>query len=281
MINNMRVPGNTERLRVALKPPHADDESIGPLGTALKLGDAGAEMVASVQSLGRPEQHVRRRAEFAEACGRAAFTPKFPDVSARISRGDDLVAAQEQMTESISEFLYDYRPDIIISPSVHDNHPGHEVVARAIRDSIVKTGIDTQWWMHSTWGHLIDISLYSPIDEATFKRVIHVVDAYEGENARNNYQDMVEGSARANAPLGTERLNGPGAERVSPDPKAELFTQAIRKAGLWLAGAPRTLDMNQPLGEPRDNRGAHEWLAKELLYAKSPYEIHREYLARG
>lgn len=113
--------------------PYPDDEMLGSPATLLKMQRAGWTVFDVIVSLGRPHQRARRRAEAEEAAARAGFEPIFLDPPLAISRCDDLAAGHVHLTNELGRIMERYRPQIIVSPSPHDGHHGHEVVGRAVQ----------------------------------------------------------------------------------------------------------------------------------------------------
>ena len=67
--------------------------------------------------------------------------PRLPGASGfSISSDDDLVAAQHGLTEEVGERIASRRVDVLVAPSPHDGHHGHEVVGRAARDAVEACG---------------------------------------------------------------------------------------------------------------------------------------------
>lgn len=244
MSNSSEMPGN-----VLVVSPHPDDEIIGAGATILTLQAAGHTVINLAASLGRPEQHERRRAELTEACSRAGIELIIPEKPALISGGDDLKYAQDYLSELITSTYKTHQPQIVIAPSVHDAHHGHEVVARATRDSLSKIE-GSRLWMWNMWGELPYPNLYSPFNQETLDKVTHALEAYEGENDRNDYRRMVLGRALLGSVLGTEKVFGFGAAAVSELPYAELLTEVVRTDGEWAEGTKRVLSPDNVLETP-------------------------------
>ncbi len=251
--------------------PHPDDESIGAPATLLNLQESGFQVVNYAASLGKPEQYDRRSGELSEACARAAFELIIPEHPARISSGDDMVTAQGEIAEAVSSLIHERRPIAVVSPSVHDGHHGHEVVARATRDGIEASGMETRWFMYNIWGDLPFPNVYSAFHQNTLDKVQHILGAYEGENDRNNYQNMVLGRAILGAVLGSEKVFGFGSAAASTEPYAELLTEAVYTDGVWKEGAHRVLDKSDPFRPAPLDKPLEWWID-----STSPYQTHRE-----
>jgi LmbE family N-acetylglucosaminyl deacetylase len=235
--------------------PHPDDEAIGAICTLLALRDAGHRVINLACGLGRPDQHARRRAEVEEACARAGFELVVAEPPLAISRADDLAAAQERLAGMLRDLVGDV--DLVVCPSPHDRHHGHEVVARAVRDVLRETG--TRWWMWGMWGELPLPTLFSAFGEAMLDRAQHVLAAHAGEVARMDYPTLLRCRAATSRILGSERIWGFGAD-MRPGPFAELLTEAEAREGDFTAGQPRVLDAADPLPPLAGDRPLDWWL---------------------
>lgn len=120
--------------------PHPDDELIGAGATLMALRDAGWQVVNLACSLGRTDDRDRRRAELTEACRLAGFDLLIGEELPPIGSGADLALAQHALTESIADTLDCTGAELILGPSPNDNHHGHEVVGRALRDAVQTRG---------------------------------------------------------------------------------------------------------------------------------------------
>ena len=226
--------------------PHPDDESIGAVATLLALRHAKHEVINLACSLGRLEPE-RRRLELETACERAGFELIVHPPPLRISSGDDLAAAQRALAATVSRLIVERRVDVVVSPSPHDGHHGHEMVGRAARDAVCAApALGPRLWMWGLWADLPHPNLYVGFDDERMARAIHVLEAHEGELERNDYRRMVRGRAEANRVLGSERVFGWGA-RGRPQPNAELLTEVVWRKGEWWASSARELDPEVPL----------------------------------
>jgi LmbE family N-acetylglucosaminyl deacetylase len=241
--------------------PHPDDEAIGAPGTLLKLQRAGWTIVDVVLSLGRPEDHARRYAEAADAASRASFELRVVDPPVSMSSGDDLGAAERRLVGIIEALVAECGPAVLVSPSPHDGHHGHEVVGRAVRAALVSLGTAPVWWMWGLWGDLPLPTLYVALDEKEMAEVLGVLDAYVGELERNDYRRLLTGRAQANAVLGSELVFGFGGPVVSDEPYAELLTEVVLRPTGWMLGEPRLLNAAAPLATA-SNRNASAWVER-------------------
>ena len=247
------------RLTILHLAPHPDDESIGAPATLLQLQAAGHHVINYPCSFGRAEQVDTRRAEVEEACRRAGFELDHGARGFAISGGDDLAAAQRALTEKVGDRIAARQVDILVAPSPHDGHHGHELVGRAARTAVEACGDRApRLWLWGLWADLPWPTLYVGFDERRLDQVIHVLEAHTSQLARNNYRELVRGRARANRVLGAERIFGYGSAARGPHPFAELLTEAVRRDGQWRASRARELEPRAPFAHappprPGDN----------------------------
>jgi hypothetical protein len=221
--------------------PHPDDEAIAAPAALLALRDAGLRVRNLLVTLGRPADRERRFREAEEAARRQGF---------ELEQGDDVAAVLAR--EPVA---------VLVGPGPHDGHRGHEPVGRAIRDALEDAGEEgPRWWMWGLWADLPHPTLYVPFGEERMAEVLHGLDAYGGELARNDYARLVRGRAQANAVLGSERAFGSGSAAASTEPYAELLCELAWRGARWRAGAPRLLDPADPLAEMGEGADLTWWL---------------------
>lgn len=262
------VPGTlatlvaSDRLTVLHVAPHPDDEMLGAAATLMALRDAGHRIVSFYCGFGRTEQHERRRQEAFDACIRARFEFAAPAVAAAISSGSDLDAAARELTAEISALLKRESPAIVVSSSLRDRHPGHEVVARVIRDVLEAKPVPAMpdaWWMWGLWAELEQPTLATGFDHRRLDEIIYALEAYAGELERNDYRRLARGRAEMYASVGPERVFGFGSE-ANQFPYVEVLTEAVLVGGEWRLGSARWLDAERPLAPPTDG-SINEWLS--------------------
>jgi hypothetical protein len=219
----------TGRRVVVHVSPHPDDEAIAPGMTLTGLARRGWRVVNLLLSAGRPGDESRRLGEAEEAARRGGYVLEVDtDIEAALRR---------------------HQPALVVSPQPHDAHPAHEAVGRAVRELLEGQSKPPTWWMWGLWADLGVPTLYLPFDEDDLTAALSVLDAYDGELARNDYRRLVCGRAAANTVLGGERVFGFGSRAASAAPYSELFTEAVRRDGGWYAGVRRVVDLDQPLDE--------------------------------
>jgi LmbE family N-acetylglucosaminyl deacetylase len=222
--------------------PHPDDEAVGCPAALLHLLDRGWKVVSVIASLGFPAQWERRRAEAEEAAVRAGFTPVFLHPPLDISIGDDLAGATERVALELPPIVAAHAASIVVSPSPHDVHHGHETVGRGVQRAMAVLAPTVRWWMWGVWGDLPAPNVYFPFDQPALDRALHILEAYAGELERNDFRQLLTGRATANAVLGSERVFGFGSPAASAFPYAEVLTEVRLLDGRFMASEPHQLD---------------------------------------
>ena len=246
-------------MRVLHVSPHPDDELVGAPATLMALRDAGHEVVNLALSLGRPDDHERRRAEVVEACARARFGLVIAEPPIAMSATDDRDDAEERVRWQLGMALDGADPpEIVVGPSPHDVHHAHELAGRAIRDVLASRDAPPAWWMWAIWGDLAFPTLVTTFSGDRAEEINHALSAHEGEMARADHRVHVDARGRLTAITAAEKVFGFGAPALGAD-RAEVVTEVVRKDGAWLLGAPRALDAATPLARP-SSRPVDDWL---------------------
>lgn len=236
--------------------PHPDDELIGAPATLMALRDAGWRVVNVACSLGPVADRPRRLAELAEACARAGFDSALvPEPLEDPLAPSESGAAQRALAESLAAIATSLEPTVVVAPSPHDRHPGHEVVGRAALD-VCARGITGRLWLWGLWADLPLPTLAVAVDGERLDEIVHALSAHGGELARNDYRRMVRGRAEMNASLGPERVFGFGSAASAAVGGVELLTELQLVDSRWRLGARRWLDTTDPLGSGLDPLGA-------------------------
>jgi LmbE family N-acetylglucosaminyl deacetylase len=227
--------------------PHPDDELLGAPAALMALRDAGWRVVNLACSLGRPADRARRRAELVEACRLAGFELLIPEGLPPIGASDDLALAQRALSAAIATALDDLQAGLIVGPSPHDGHHGHEVVGRAIRDGVEARAEPVHAMFWGLWADLPLPNVIAPFGDERLAEIQRALGAHAGELARNRLDRLVTSRAVAAAVLGPERVFGFGVSGTDSD-YAELLTDvAWSPADGWRLTAPRELDAAHPL----------------------------------
>ena len=222
--------------------PHPDDEAVGCPGALLHLQDRGWTIVSVVASLGFESQWVRRRAEAEEASARAGYVPVFLDPPLDLDLDGDLEAATARLSLELPALVTAHGASIVVSPSPHDVHHGHEAVGRAVQRALAALDDTVRWWMWGVWGDLPAPNVLHPYDQSVLDRALHVLDAYAGELERNDYRPFLTGRAACNAVMGSERVFGFGAPSATTLPYADLLTEVRLLGGRFVASEGHFLD---------------------------------------
>ena len=226
--------------------PHPDDEILGAGGTLLALNQAGHEVTNLAVSLGRRAERERRRRELEAACGRLELPLEILEPSLEISSGDgdDLEAAEMRLSAHLRARLGDL--DLIIAPSPHDGHPGHELVGRAAVNAVGEAAGEIRLWLWGLWASLPLPTMVSGFDQTVFERLLDAMAAHASQLERSDFDRLLGAKATSDAIQGPERVFGYGS-RGCGHPYAELLCEMVPSAGRWLLGAPRLLDPDSPL----------------------------------
>ncbi len=222
--------------------PHPDDEAVGCPGALLHLRDRGWTVVSVIASLGFEGQWDRRRAEAEEASERADFVPVFLDPPLNLDLDGDLAAATRRLATELPNLIEEYGAQIVVSPSPHDVHHGHEAVGRGVQRAMAALPPNMRWWMWGVWGELPAPNVFYGFDDKVLDRALHILDAYAGELERNDFRRLLTGRAAANAVLGSERVFGFGSAAATPLPYADLITEVRLVDGHFMGSEPHFLD---------------------------------------
>ena len=228
--------------------PHPDDEAVGCPASLLHLHDRGWTVVSVIASLGFEDQHPRRRAEAEEASRRAGFVPVFLDPPLTLDLDSDLALATSRIATELPTIVAQHGATIVVSPSPHDVHHGHEAVGRGVQQAMATLHSSVRWWMWGVWGDLPAPNVFYAFDEGALARAAHILSAYTGELERNDYQRFLAGRAAANAVMGSERVFGFGSASATTLPYAELVTEVCLVDGRFVASKPHTLDEGREPG---------------------------------
>ncbi len=222
--------------------PHPDDEAVGCPGALLHLLDRGWTIVSVVASLGFESQWARRRAEAEEASTRAGFVPVFLDPPLDLDLDGDLAAAANRVATELPAVVEAHQASIVVSPSPHDVHHGHEAVGRGVQRALDALPDTVRWWMWGVWGDLPAPNVFHPYEQSVLDRAMHVLDAYAGELERNDYRPYLAGRAACSAIMGSERVFGFGAPAATTLPYADLLTEVRLLDGRFMASEGHFLD---------------------------------------
>jgi LmbE family N-acetylglucosaminyl deacetylase len=249
-------------MQVVNVAPHPDDELIGAPATLMALRDAGHEILTVACSLGRKRDATRRLAELREACRRAGFSPpqvvSHPLTDQAHAAGSVRDEAERLLAEELRPLLEQRSVGLVVGPSPHDRHPGHEIVGRALLQVLESGSEPVRWWLWGIWGELPFPTTVVEYGDRRLDEVRFALSAHEGELTRNDYRRLVSGRATAATVLAAELVFGFGTPGLD-GPYAESTSEVVRHPGGWELGAPRHLDAADPFPAPT-NREIGWWL---------------------
>lgn len=248
-------------MRVLHLSPHPDDELLGSPAVLMSLAAAGHEITNLAVSLGRPDERARRQRELREACARAGFSLVLCSPVHEIGLHDDRSAAQAGLTAEVVTLATEGGFELLIAPSPHDGHHGHEVVGRSAVAAAEAASLPL--WMWSLWSTLAAPTILHTFTHPVLARILHALDAHESQLERNDYRKILRARAELIAGLGPERVFGFGGSGIDA-PLAEELCEAVPiaetpKTRAMLLGSPRRLDPAAPLAPPTDT-DVRAWL---------------------
>jgi LmbE family N-acetylglucosaminyl deacetylase len=248
--------------------PHPDDEVLGAGATLLILRSHGWDVTTLACSFGRPEQAGRRRAELLDACARAGFQLRETAGEIPISASADLGAAQKHLAAEFRRALMEHQPSLLVGPSPHDGHHGHEVVGRAMIDAIESLPRPSRprVWLWELWALLPVPTLYVAVPADVMALATSVLEAHQGELERNDYRQALKARAQLAAVLGFERVFGWGSEAPRVE-YAEVLTEILsdQHPG-WVLAKPRMLAPDAPLDHARPSAvDIGSWLVRPTI----------------
>jgi len=194
---------------ISVKRIDADRLDAEKNAAANRVADADAKsqqaMLARMRAESATADADRRRAEAEEAARRAGFAPVFLDPPLNIDLDGDLARATRRIATELPGLVREHDASIVVSPSPHDVHHGHEAVGRGVQRALAVLPPTVRWWMWGVWGELPAPNVFFAFNGRVLERAAHILDAYTGELERNDYQRLLSGRATANAVLGSER----------------------------------------------------------------------------
>ena len=131
--------------------------------------------------------------------------------------------------------MKEHGASIVVSPSPHDVHHGHETVGRGVQRAMAVLPPTLRWWMWGVWGDLPAPNVFYGFDQTVLDRALHILDAYAGELERNDYRPFLTGRASGERRHGLRarlRLRLPCGQRRSPTPSCSPRC-ACSTAGSW------------------------------------------------
>ena len=230
----------------------------------LALQASGHRIVNLACGLGRPEDRERRRVEALESSKCTGFELIIPGRPVAIGSGDDLEAARAELATQIAELVRAEEVEIVFSPSLHDRHPGHEVVGRATLAALSSLGDGAPaWWMWGLWADLPFPTLSPTSGPSACGRSCARWTRTPVSWGETTTGGWCEAGPRPTPSWAPSECSASGLEGARGE-LAELATEVVFRDGDWLLGTPRELDPREPLVEPTRS-SVSAWLSEPSL----------------
>jgi Uncharacterized proteins, LmbE homologs len=151
--------------KVLLLSPHTDDAELGCGGTIAKFLEEGKEIYwlvfsAAKQSVPKGYEADTIKNEFLEVCKNLNLTPSQYNVFDYRVR--QLPVHRQEVLETLVKIKREFRPDLVIGPSLNDYHQDHQVVAnemiRAFKGSSSIISYELPW-NHVTFSNQMFVRL--------------------------------------------------------------------------------------------------------------------------
>jgi hypothetical protein len=184
------------------------------------------------------------------ACELAGFELVIADPLARIGADDDLQLAQRTVAAAIETLLEHGEAPLLLGPSPHDGHHGHEVVGRAICDAVESRGGPCEVMFWGLWGDLPMPNVITGFGADRLAEIQRALAAHAGELARNRFDQLLAARAKANAVLGPERVFGFGSPGLRHEYAELLMDVGWSAGGGWRLAAAHEFDPSQDRAAP-------------------------------
>ena len=168
--------------------------------------------------------------------------PVFVDPPLNLDLDADLDLATRRIATELPAIVKEHGASIVVSPSPHDVHHGHETVGRGVQRAMA---------VLPPTRALVDVGRVGRPAGAQRLLRVRPEDARPGPahprrlRRRARAQRLpasLAGRASANAVMGSERVFGFGSPAASAHPYAELLTEVRLIDGRFMASEPHLLD---------------------------------------
>lgn len=170
-------------MKILILSPHTDDAELGAGGSIIKFLERGDEIrwvvfSTAEESLpeGMPKDTLRR--EFSEVVEELGLSEDQTIVhDFRVRRLDE---SRQEVLDELVAIQKDWNPDLVLSPSLHDYHQDHQVVANeAVRAFKTNAGIICY---ELPWNHVtFDSQVFIGLDEDQIQRKYDLLQNYESQ----------------------------------------------------------------------------------------------------
>ena len=160
-------------MNILLLAPHADDIELGCGATVARFADEGHNLLWVVFTDEQPlnNEHVKATEEIGlKDESRLAWDFKLRQLSNR----------RQEVLEWLIKLNYEFKPDLVVGPSLHDFHQDHQVVAnemiRAFKSSCSIICYDLPW------NHVsFDVQLLTKLDGQHVEAKIKMLEKFKSE----------------------------------------------------------------------------------------------------
>ncbi len=172
-----------EKTRALFISPHTDDVELGAGGTLIKLLEDGNEILWVVFSTAEsslpadtPKDTLHNEfLDVASSIGLKEKDYKIFDFKVRY-----LPSHRQEILDEMIKMKKDYSPDLIIGPSLNDNHQDHEVVAKEILRAFKDSSSIISYEL--PWNHIqFNTQLFVKIDESHLNKKIELLKKYDSQ----------------------------------------------------------------------------------------------------
>jgi LmbE family N-acetylglucosaminyl deacetylase len=153
------------------------------------------------------------------------------------------------------------RFELLVGPSPHDGHHGHEVVGRAA--VAAAAALRVPLWMWGLWSDLPRPTILHPFEQPVLERIVHALSAHVSQIERFEIRTLVRARAEATALTGAERVFGFGGLGLDAA-YAEVLCEVVPSSGQMLLGTTRILDPRAPF-TPASAVSLTAWLHETSL----------------
>ncbi len=175
--------------RVLVLSPHTDDMELGAGSTVRKLVESGITVKSLVFSDCKESVDRSKHDEdvLIKECKAAAQHLGINDLTILeypVRRFPDY---RQDILERIYLERKEFRPDLVITPSINDLHQDHKTIGEETRRAFMRTG--TSIWMYQVPGTVPGFtpSVFIKFDEEDVSKKIEMLHKYESQVIRRDY----------------------------------------------------------------------------------------------
>lgn len=186
---------------VLILSPHTDDAELGCGGTIIRLIEEGKNILWVVFSTA--EESLR------EGLPADTLVLEFKNVVNKLGLNKEnfivyrfkvrhLHNKRQEILEELIKIRSDFRPDLVIGPSLNDFHQDHGVVANEMIRAFKSTSCVICYEL--PWNHIrFDTQLFMKLAEENVEKKIEILKSYKSQVVKDRYyfsDDFIKGLAR-------------------------------------------------------------------------------------